>query len=229
MSKMNQLIEAMIDVYLESETDVQKVIEDVKKDITSKHGFEVAVSKSTLGGGEPSFFLKVFGPKSTWKNNIALNSPLHMTIRIDGGKIEMTNNSYQIRNHSAKMRATKFSSESDLKKKLLDYFSKNATKFKEIIDAEMKESLDESDYKVMHKTFTDAANAAKEKAEKAGYTFDDDEWFRKVSSGPRKPGRDKTNRYTIELLTKRGNDAKKALHFQIYNTGNSYELNAYIN
>jgi hypothetical protein len=92
------------------------------------------------------------------------------------------------------------------------------------------ESLEEaSDYKVMHKSFTDAVNTAKEKAEKAGYTIDDDEWFRKVSSGPRKPGTDKTNRYTVELLTKKGNDAKKALHFQVYNTGGSYELNAYIN
>jgi hypothetical protein len=91
------------------------------------------------------------------------------------------------------------------------------------------ESLDEAtDYKVMHKSFTDAVNAAKEKAEKSGYTIDDDEWFRKVSSGPRKPGTDKTNRYTVELMAKKG-AAKKALHFQVYNTGGAYELNAYIN
>jgi hypothetical protein len=95
----------------------------------------------------------------------------------------------------------------------------------------IKESLEEaSDYKVNHKTFTDAVNTAKEKAEKAGYTIDDDEWFRKVSTGPKKPGTDKTNRYTVELTTtKKGGAAKKALHFQVYNTGGSYELNAYIN
>lgn len=93
----------------------------------------------------------------------------------------------------------------------------------------VKESSNESDYKIMHKTFTDAVNTAKEKAEKSGYTIDDDEWFRNVSSGPRKPGTDKTNRYSIPLLTSKGNDAKKALHFQVYNTGNAYELNAYIN
>jgi hypothetical protein len=85
-----------------------------------------------------------------------------------------------------------------------------------------------TDYKVMHKSFTDAVNAAKEKAEKAGYTIDDDEWFRKVSTGPKKPGSDKTNRYTIELMAKKA-PAKKALHFQVYNTGGAYELNAYIN
>lgn len=95
-----------------------------------------------------------------------------------------------------------------------------------LIDGWLKEA---TDYKVMHKSFTDAVNTAKEKAEKAGYTIDDDEWFRKVSSGPRKPGTDKTNRYTVELLSKKGGAAKKALHFQVYNTGGSYELNAYIN
>jgi hypothetical protein len=100
---------------------------------------------------------------------------------------------------------------------------------KTIILEQMVSLLSESDYKVMHKTFTDAVNTAKAKAEKSGYMIDDDEWFRKVSSGPRKPGTDKTNRYTIELLTKAGNPAKKALHFQVYNTGNSYELNAYVN
>ena len=100
---------------------------------------------------------------------------------------------------------------------------------KTLIEQMIHTRLQESDYKVMHKTFTDAVAEAKKKAEKAGYTVDDDEWFRKVSSGPRKPGRDKTNRYSIELLTKRGNDAKKALQFQVYNTGNAFELNAYIN
>jgi len=89
--------------------------------------------------------------------------------------------------------------------------------------------LTESDYKVMHKSFTDAANEAKAKAEKAGYTIDDDEWFRKVSTGPRKPGTDKTNSYSLELTTKKGGAAKKMLQFQVYNTGKAYELNAYIN
>lgn len=95
----------------------------------------------------------------------------------------------------------------------------------------MKESLiNESDYhQVNHKSFTDAVNTAKEKAENLGYVIDEDEWFRKVSTGPRKPGKDKTNTYSIELLTKKGNNAKKLLHFQVYNTGGSYELNAYIN
>jgi hypothetical protein len=103
------------------------------------------------------------------------------------------------------------------------------TIIKNIVEGMIEKWLGEaSDYKVMHKSFTDAVNEAKAKAEKAGFTIDDDEWFRKVSSGPKKPGQDKTNRYSIELMTDKGNVAKKALHFQVYNTGGSYELNAYI-
>jgi hypothetical protein len=100
---------------------------------------------------------------------------------------------------------------------------------KDLIEQMIHARLQESDYKVMHKSFTDAVAEAKKKAEKSGYTIDDDEWFRKVSSGPRKPGVDKTNDYTIELMTKRGGKARKALHFQVHNTGGAYELNAYIN
>jgi hypothetical protein len=103
------------------------------------------------------------------------------------------------------------------------------TATKQIVEEMISNWLTEADYKVMHKSFTDAANEAKAKAEKAGYTIDDDEWFRKVSTGPKKPGTDKTNRYTVELMSKKGGAAKKALHFQVYNTGGSYELNAYIN
>ena len=103
------------------------------------------------------------------------------------------------------------------------------TVIKNLVEGMIEKWLGEaSDYKVMHKSFTDAVNEAKAKAEKAGYTIDDDEWFRKVSSGPKKPGSDKTNRYTLELMTAKGGPAKKALHFQVYNTGGAYELNAYI-
>lgn len=118
-----------------------------------------------------------------------------------------------------------FDTEAEAQKHLEKYAKKgDASSYKVV-----KESLNESDYKVMHKTFTDAANEARSKASKAGYSIDDDEWFRKVSSGPKKPGTDQTNRYTVELISKKGGAAKKALHFQVYNTGGAYELNAYIN
>jgi hypothetical protein len=119
-----------------------------------------------------------------------------------------------------------FDTEAEAKKHLEKYAKKGDASSYKVVKEDLNEA---SDYKVMHKSFTDAVNAAKEKAEKAGYTIDDDEWFRKVSSGPKKPGTDKTNRYTVELMTKKGGAAKKALHFQVYNTGGAYELNAYIN
>lgn len=139
INSVNELVENMIGQYF-SESDmtdssVENALSEVKTEISSKYGFETSLKKSTLGG-PTSYFLKVFGPKDSWKNNIALNSPLHMTFIIDvePGKIEMTDNSVPVKRAKAKMRATKFSSEAELKKKLLNYFSKNADKFKELLD-----------------------------------------------------------------------------------------------
>lgn len=103
-----------------------------------------------------------------------------------------------------------------------------------------------SDYPVYHKTYTSAINTAREYAEKNGYEVDDEDAFRKIGMGPRKPSAGKTNRVSIELL-KNGKPQKKQLHIQVYNMGtfkrnpdgsqtrsmwggqNEYELNAYIN
>lgn len=138
INSVNELVENMIGQYF-SESDmtdssVENALSEVKTEISSKYGFETSLKKSTLGGST-SYFLKVFGPKDSWKNNIALNSPLHMTFIIDvePGKIEI-NYSVPVKRANAKMRATKFSSEAELKKKLLNYFSKNADKFKELLD-----------------------------------------------------------------------------------------------
>lgn len=132
MSNIKQLVENMINQYfLEDASDTEKTLFDIKSELSSK--YEITVTKSTLGGGEPSYFMKVFGPKSTWKNGIALNSPVHMMFSIRDGKIEQSTISYQIKNAKAKMRATKFSSQSDLKKKIIDYFKKNDSKFQEIL------------------------------------------------------------------------------------------------
>ena len=104
-----------------------------------------------------------------------------------------------------------------------------------------------SDYPVYHFTYTSAINTAKEYAEKKGYEVDDEDSFRKIGMGPRKPSAGKTNRFSIEL-TKGGKPQKKLLHIQVYNMGtfkrdntngsyikslhggqDRYELNAYIN
>ena len=91
------------------------------------------------------------------------------------------------------------------------------------------EVIDEaSDYKLYHKAFYSATNAAIELANKRGFEVDEDDWFNQVSTGPKKPGKGKTNSYHIEL-TKNGKSVKKKLHFQVYGMeSGKYELNAYV-
>ena len=91
------------------------------------------------------------------------------------------------------------------------------------------ESVNEakSDYEVYHKSYTSAINAAKEYAEKKGYEINDDDSFRQIGMGPRKPSEGKTNKFSIEL-SKGGKVQRKKLQIQVYGMRNSYELNAYI-
>ena len=91
------------------------------------------------------------------------------------------------------------------------------------------ESVNEakSDYEVYHKSYTSAINAAKEYAEKKGYEINDDDSFRQIGMGPRKPSEGKTNKFSIEL-SKDGKVQRKKLQIQVYGMRNSYELNAYI-
>lgn len=84
-----------------------------------------------------------------------------------------------------------------------------------------------SDYEVYHKSYTSAINAARDYAEKKGYEINDDDAFRQIGMGPRKPSEGKTNRFSIEL-SKDGKVQRKKLQIQVYGMRNSYELNAYI-
>jgi hypothetical protein len=96
-------------------------------------------------------------------------------------------------------------------------------------DFQLKESVTEakSDYEVYHKSYTSAIQAAKEYAEKKGYEINDDDSFRQIGMGPRKPSEGKTNKFSIEL-SKDGKVQRKKLQIQVYGMRNSYELNAYI-
>jgi hypothetical protein len=103
-----------------------------------------------------------------------------------------------------------------------------------------------SDFQVYHKTYSAAIWTARDYAERNGYEIDDEDAFRKIGMGPRKPSDGKTNRFSIQLL-KDGKPQKKHLHIQVYNMGtfkrnpdgsqtrsmhggqNEYELNCYIN
>lgn len=85
-----------------------------------------------------------------------------------------------------------------------------------------------SDYEVYHNSYTNAINTAREYAEKQGYQINDDDAFRKIGMGPKKPSEGKTNRFSVELL-KDGQPQKKLLHIQVYGMGNGrYELNTYV-
>jgi hypothetical protein len=93
----------------------------------------------------------------------------------------------------------------------------------------VSESITEakSDYEVYHKSYTSAIQAAKAYAEKKGYEINDDDSFRQIGMGPRKPSEGKTNKFSIEL-SKDGKVQRKKLQIQVYGMKNSYELNAYI-
>jgi hydroxymethylpyrimidine pyrophosphatase-like HAD family hydrolase len=84
-----------------------------------------------------------------------------------------------------------------------------------------------SDYEIYHKSYTSAINAAREYAEKKGFEINDDDAFRQIGMGPRKPSEGKTNKFSIEL-SKDGKVQRKKLQIQVYGMKNSYELNAYI-
>jgi hypothetical protein len=88
-------------------------------------------------------------------------------------------------------------------------------------DFQLKESVTEA------KSDTSAIQAAKEYAEKKGYEINDDDSFRQIGMGPRKPSEGKTNKFSIEL-SKDGKVQRKKLQIQVYGMRNSYELNAYI-
>ena len=96
-------------------------------------------------------------------------------------------------------------------------------------DLEMNEARKSgANYEVYHKDFSTAVQYAKREVEKKGYEIDDDEWFRKVASGPRKPSVGKTNSYNIELM-KNGKPTKQRLQMQVYGMDSGkYELNMYV-
>jgi hypothetical protein len=82
-------------------------------------------------------------------------------------------------------------------------------------------------YSIYHKTFSAAVQHAIEVTNKKGYEVDEDDWFRKVASGPRKPSTGKTNSYSINL-TKNGKEVRQSLNMQVYFDGSRYELNMYV-
>jgi hypothetical protein len=121
------------------------------------------------------------------------------------------------------LRMNGFHKEADKIQSIFDnkgYMKNESMRLKGVMEAK-------SDYEVYHKSYTSAINAAREYAEKKGYEINDDDSFRQIGMGPRKPSEGKTNKFSIEL-SKDGKEQKKKLQIQVYGMKNSYELNAYI-
>lgn len=87
--------------------------------------------------------------------------------------------------------------------------------------------VNEAKFEVYHNSYTSAISAAREYAEKQGYTINDDDSFTKIGMGPRKPSEGKTNKFSIEL-SKDDKVQRKQLHIQVYGMKTKYELNCYI-
>jgi len=87
---------------------------------------------------------------------------------------------------------------------------------------------EKSDYQVYHNSYSSAVQAALDYARSKGFEVEEDDVWKEISVGPKKPKDGITNKATISLI-KDGKPQRKALQIQIYGMGNRYELNAYIN
>jgi hypothetical protein len=85
-----------------------------------------------------------------------------------------------------------------------------------------------SEYQIYHNTYSSAISEALDYAEKKGFKTEGDDVWKNISVGPKKPSEGKTNTITLSLY-KDGKEQKKSLQIQVYNMGNKYELNVYIN
>ena len=86
-------------------------------------------------------------------------------------------------------------------------------------------------YEIYHRSFSDAVEEVIQFLKSKGYTMSDDDIWDNISTGPKKPSKGKTNKYSIPLL-KGDKETKKVVQFQVYGLdgkGNDhFELNMYI-
>lgn len=92
-----------------------------------------------------------------------------------------------------------------------------------IIVARLKEGRSDG-YALYHPTYSAAVQEALNWATRKGFKVNEDDYFNKVTTGPRKPTPGKTVSHSLAL----DNNKRKQLHLQVYNTGNSFELNCYV-
>lgn len=85
------------------------------------------------------------------------------------------------------------------------------------------------DYKIYHKSFTDALDEVLAFVKKNGYEVKDDDIFNEVSTKyPRaRPSEGKTNSFKLQLY-KDDKPSRRYVNFQVYGLSTQYELNIYI-
>ena len=89
--------------------------------------------------------------------------------------------------------------------------------------------INESNDDTYFDTYSGAVQHALKSAEKRGFIPDEDDVWKYISVGPKKPSEGKTNRIKpIALGKKNGTTTKKHLHIQVYGMKQNYELNYYI-
>ena len=133
-----------------------------------------------------------------------------------------------------------WSSSADLIKQISDDYLGHSSKkhFERDVNKLLKqhsireETLNEANYKLYHKTFTEAVEEVLKIVNKKGFEVDEDDWFKQVTTGRGyrrgRPSVGKTHRFDV-VLTKKGKPTRKKVLFQVYGMeSGKYELNAYI-
>jgi superoxide dismutase len=83
------------------------------------------------------------------------------------------------------------------------------------------------DFRIHHRSYTNAMQEAYDFAEKNGYSLIEDDIFQQVTTGKGKPSVGETRKHSL-LLMKGDKMQRKALQVQVYGMENGYELNVYI-
>lgn len=94
---------------------------------------------------------------------------------------------------------------------------------------DLKEAT-KKDYEVYHSTYTSAVNEALEYLIMNGYTYNEEDSFKIIGTGTKKPRDGETTSFSLPIY-KEEKLLRKALQVQVYNRGikgNTYELNCYI-
>lgn len=97
-----------------------------------------------------------------------------------------------------------------------------------ITESQLKSVISEKLHELYYDTYSSAVKSAMDDAKSRGYEIEQDEVWRKIAVGSKRPKEGETTRVSLELH-KGGKLSKKMLHIQVYCMGDRYELNHYIN